>query len=212
MRMACYILPFFLCFVPQQGKTSTLRYHQCTQRIKTDAKAAFEEATSWLVEEEHAAARHCKALALIALNRPADAAVELDTIAHSLSAHPSVAATMYEQAAAAWQLAERPDNATRCMQEAADARNQQDDGLDRQLFTLKRAAKQLADLDKIYTALQLADEGLLLVPSDVELLALRAILLAKMEDCENAQKDLAAARQLDPLSDFPILFDRCHQP
>lgn len=104
-RLAALVL---LCTVPfaaaeaQQGQ-----YAACITEVRADPEAALGQALSWHNAGGGGAARHCLALALVALGRPADAARQLEMLARDMGGADGFAvAAVLDQAGLAWLAAD----------------------------------------------------------------------------------------------------------
>jgi len=97
---------------PQVDADARQRYATCVAGVEVDPEAAFEEAIGWRSLGGGAPARHCAALALLALGAEEEAASRLEALALRPDAGGADArAAILAQAANAWMLAEAPDAA-----------------------------------------------------------------------------------------------------
>src|SRR5665213_1646546 len=87
------------------------RYQHCIELTKQDAQAAYYQALAWHSSGGGMAAEHCGALALVQLDRYAEAAPKLETLARDSSLQPAERAQLFDQAGNIWLLAEDPQNA-----------------------------------------------------------------------------------------------------
>lgn len=88
------------------------QYASCLAAIKKKPDDAFEQAMTWRDHGGGLPARHCVALALLALNEPGEAAVRLDKMAHSANAGGAAErAALLDQSGNAWLLAHEPADA-----------------------------------------------------------------------------------------------------
>jgi tetratricopeptide (TPR) repeat protein len=82
------------------------RYQQCVDMTKRDAQNAYNQALAWHGSGGGDGAEHCKALALVQLQRYSEAAPLLDAMGQEKSLQNSARAQLYDQAGNAWLLAE----------------------------------------------------------------------------------------------------------
>lgn len=85
-------------------------YKLCLDRIEVNADTAFEEALAWRDRGGGLPARHCAALALVAMRKYGPAAERLERLAES-PAGAGMRVALLGQAGNAWLLAQRPDRA-----------------------------------------------------------------------------------------------------
>src|SRR5262245_15149363 len=64
--------------VAQQSEAQRLQ--DCIEKIDRDAEAAYQDGLSWIATGNRPAARHCTALALIALGQEAEGATRLEQL------------------------------------------------------------------------------------------------------------------------------------
>lgn len=83
------------------------RYDQCLQLVRRTPEKGLAVADAWANNGGGPAAVHCSALALIALERYAEAARSLDRIGHEKLATVAERAELFDQAGNAWLLARR---------------------------------------------------------------------------------------------------------
>jgi tetratricopeptide (TPR) repeat protein len=83
------------------------RYERCVELTKTNAQAAYREASGW----HSAPGEHCLALALVQLKRFGEAARTLDSLASGASLNGRERAQIYDQAGNVWILAGQARNA-----------------------------------------------------------------------------------------------------
>lgn len=88
---------------------SAKQYRDCLLLAQRRPDQAVESAVAWEKQGGGDPARHCKALALINLDRPEDGALELERIAQTLPAEKAkMAADLFGQAGQAWIKAGKP--------------------------------------------------------------------------------------------------------
>ena len=171
-----------------------ISYEECIALVKTDADAALKKAQDWNNAGGGAAAAHCVAISLVALNRYPDAAKVLERIANDPTSGPTEArATVLAQAGNAWILAEEADKATTDLTRALEF-TPGDIGI---MFDRARAYL----LAKKYKAALNDVNGVLLqTPSAGEPLLLRASIKKAMGDKLGAKADAQAALSDDRIS------------
>jgi tetratricopeptide (TPR) repeat protein len=87
-------------------------YQACVAKIAVKADDALEDALYWRDHGGGLPAQHCAALAMLALNQPAQAALALDQIAHDPEAGAVASrADLLDQSGNAWLLAHQGANA-----------------------------------------------------------------------------------------------------
>ena len=81
------------------------RYEACLERIKDNPEIAYEDGLIWRSDGGRAPARHCIALALLAMGEEQEAAERLETLARAPDAGPDgLRAEMLSQAGNVWLL------------------------------------------------------------------------------------------------------------
>lgn len=177
------------------------RYRACLALVETDPDAAYDRAETWRLEGGGAAARHCGALALVALDLHAEAAVRLGDLADAPGAGgPADRAALLGQAGNAWLLAGRADNA-RAAFDAALALTPDDADL-----LVDRARAHAALADPAAAARDLT-RALAQRPDDPTTLMLRASALRAQNRLAEAHADIERALALNP-SDPDALVER----
>lgn len=95
-----------------EAQSEAARYDACLAQTRTAPSAAFEAGLAWESEGGGAPARHCTALALIALREYGEAAMRLGALAEEPSAgDASMRAQILSQAGNAWLLEGQPERA-----------------------------------------------------------------------------------------------------
>ncbi|MCF6221587.1 MAG: hypothetical protein L3J65_10790 [Robiginitomaculum sp.] len=88
------------------------KHKLCLEKIADDAETAYEDAMIWQSEGGGRRARHCVALALVALGHPGEAAFRLEKIAKAPDGgSPNMRAGFYAEAANFWLEAGEPRKA-----------------------------------------------------------------------------------------------------
>jgi len=117
MRVSLLSLVFMVGFLPSWAEASinardAREYEQCLARIENDAELAYDRALAWRDAGGGAAAKHCVALALLAMGQEEEAAIKLELLAlEPGSGFADDRATLLQQAGQAWIMAARPDEA-----------------------------------------------------------------------------------------------------
>ena len=168
------------------------QYRACLTLAHRDARGAIESAAVWRQAGGGAAADHCAAVALIELKQYADAAIRLEALAAELPAGSRVnPADILGQAANAWLLADRDDEALRLIGEAlAMAPNAPELHVDR--------ARILAHHGQYEAALGDLDKALAVDPTDDDALAFRASALRRQGRLVDALADATTALEINP--------------
>lgn len=177
------------------------RLNACIAKIETDANGAYEDGLAWSSEGNRPAARHCTALALVALGREEEGAMRLEQLANAIDGGTLEARTIYlTQAGNAWLLAGAPEAAIVALTNAIKLQPS-DANLfkDRARAHLAMKAWDNAGSD-LNTAIRLS-------PGDAESLHLRAQALMKMDRLEDAWSDIVAAMRQSP-RDVAIVITR----
>lgn len=191
-----WLIPLSLvaAFSLAPATAAEIDYDQCIALVKTDANAALKQAQDWNNKGGGAAAAHCVAIALVALDRYPDAAQVLERIANDPTSGPTAArATVLAQAGNAWILANEADKASTDLSRALDFMPG-DIGI---LFDRARAYL----LAKNYKAALNDVNGVLLqTPSAGEPLLLRATIKKAMGDKLGAQADAQSALEDDRIN------------
>ena len=171
------------------------RYASCTTLTQKNPKEALKMAEKWAQADNVASAYHCRAIALFALKRYAEAGHALEELSHRMQSGNRVLwSNVLRQSAKAWELSGDKARAmvalTRAITPATDEALQNP-------AMARMAADLLLDRGLLYQsgkrplhALQDLDHGLSLMPKHLELLLARATLLAEQNENELAQKDI----------------------
>ena len=111
----CAAVLFTVLTIPAAAADAVFKapdYQECIAKIAKAPADAFEEALTWHDRGGGAAAQHCAAMALLALDRPGDAARRLDAVAQDPEAGSAQnRAALLDQAGNAWLLADRGEDA-----------------------------------------------------------------------------------------------------
>jgi tetratricopeptide (TPR) repeat protein len=199
MRLApLFIVALALLAPPAAADpASAQRYVRCVQALNSQPQAAFDLASVWRSEGGGAPAKHCQAMALIALEQPLRAAGVLDSAGEDMdkAGLPNQAADLYAQAGNAWLLGGDParsyERLTRALERLPSNSPRRVEALldrARALHGMKDSARAVTDLT---TALGLA-------PQRADLLLLRATSYRLLGNVAAARTDIQAAHALTP--------------
>jgi regulator of sirC expression with transglutaminase-like and TPR domain len=164
---------------------------RCLALLRTDAEDAQAFARRWDAEGGGEGARHCDALAMLALGDPARAAERLEALALRSRAGGTARAAVFAQAAQAWLMAGQPNRAFGATTMALTLTPDDADLLvDRAvaLGSLTRYREAIADLDR----------ALAIAPDRAEALVFRAAAWRHLDRTENALRDIARALAISP--------------
>jgi tetratricopeptide (TPR) repeat protein len=167
------------------------RYERCLELSRRNAQKALAEAHAWEANSGGAAATHCAALALVALERYPEAAKQLDLLGHANLASVEERAAIFDQAGNAWLLARHGGEATVSFSSAL-ALSPRDPDL---LTDRARAAAMLGD----WKAADADLSGALKIDANrADLLVLRASARHALGRKSDARADLEAALRIVP--------------
>jgi tetratricopeptide (TPR) repeat protein len=170
----------------------TARHRACIEKIEANPEQAYEAALAWMGEGGRPGARHCTALALVALGHEDEGAARLEQLANDKDAGTLKQRGVYlGQAGNAWLLAGAPEAAIVTLTNALKLAPQ-DAGL-----RVDRARAQMV-LKKWKEAGQDLDAANELSPGDGLTLFLRAKALKEMGRLQEALGDIEEARKSDP--------------
>jgi len=170
-------------------------YDHCMRLAETQPVEAQREAMQWRTKGGGYAAEHCEAAALLNLKQYEEAAKRFHDVAEGTTTEePSLRAEAYDQAAEAWLMAQKPQN----------ARAELDAGLkltpkDVRLLMDRAQAEGLAH--DFWPALDDLNAALDIEPNRVEALVLRAAAYRQVDATDLAVDDVARAISLQP--EFP---------
>lgn len=167
------------------------RYDQCLDMLPDDPSGADAAAAQWTQENGGEPARHCHALAALALGNEADGAAELDALAAASHDDPASRAELWGQASQGWTMAGDP---ARAVASAAQAVALSPDDPD---LRITRAAALIA-LQRFAAAREDLDVALDLDPRRGDALTLRATAERSLGELDAAAADIARAAGLDP--------------
>lgn len=176
--------------IAQQSESDRLQ--ACIDKIDRDAEEAYQDGLTWAAQGSRPAARHCIALALIALGQEAEGAARLEQLANDKDGGSLDERAIYlAQSGNAWLLARMPDAAVVTFTNAmklrpADGELRKDRA--RAYLMQKKWAEAGADLDA----------SIELSPGDGEAHRLRAFALLQIERFGDAWDDVEKALKLSP--------------
>lgn len=175
-------------------------HDRCFGLLRTDPEAARFFADGWEAAGGGDDARHCAALALLALNETADGADRLEDLARRSGADPATRAALFAEAGNAWMLADDADRAYGAATVALTL------APDDPALAVDRAAA-LAAMRRYAEALEDLDRAVVLDPSHSDSWALRATAQRQLGRIEAAEGDVAKALALAP-DDADALLER----
>jgi len=187
------LLPLLIAFAPAAfAQTEEEKLQQCITQIDKDAEVAYQDGLSWLARGNRPAARHCIALALIALGQEAEGAARLGELANAPDAGGIEERAVYlAQSGNAWLMAGKADAAVVMLTNALKLRP--DDG---ELYKDRaRAYVLLREWNEAGTDL---DSAIQLSAGNAEAFRLRGHVLMKLNRLEEAWKDVQVAMRLAP--------------
>jgi tetratricopeptide (TPR) repeat protein len=173
-------------------------YEECLGKLRDDAQGALSYAEAWEARDGGDGARHCSALALLALGEPERAASRLESLAARAAASPGARAAVFGQAGQAWMVAGRAVNAHGAFTLALALTPSDPELLvDRAIAAgmLGRFADALADTD-----LALAQDA-----RRAEAWVFRAAALRHLDRPQEALRDIEHALEIEPGSPEALL-------
>lgn len=197
-----------------------MRYRACLAEVRNDPRVALEAAALWRDHEGGVPAKHCTAAALLALDRPEEAAAWLDEAAGDVaegqgldargaSGGKLLVAELKAQAGNAWMIAGNYEKAHAAFTEAIARLPLNVPALADLLIDRARAAAGLGQFDRAVSDLSRVIDQL--PPRDPAALAdlhvLRATAQRYLQSLDEAELDLARALALDP-DNGEALFER----
>ena len=166
-------------------------YEQCLARIENDAELAYDRAMAWRDEGGGAAARHCVALALLAMGQEEEAAVKLELLALEPGAgFAEDRAMLLQQAGQAWIMAQRAQEADVALSSAIELDSKNATlYLDRAQAHRMRGDTNAAEVD--------LSQAISIDRSYLEAYLLRGTLRRVAGDLSGAKTDIDRALELD---------------
>ena len=168
------------------------RYRSCLAIVAETPEEGLESAMAWRDHGGGFPARHCLALALVALGQPKQAALRLQYLAQDMQQRkPALQAQILGQAGNAWLLAERPTEARTALTAALTRAPQNIDLL------IDRARAQAA-LGAYADAFMDLDLAVALDPERMDAVVFRAAARRHLGDLQRALEDVELALALAP--------------
>jgi tetratricopeptide (TPR) repeat protein len=175
---------------------SASEYKDCLLLAERRPDQAVESAVAWEKQGGGDPARHCKALALINLDRPEDGALELERIAQTLPQEKAgIAADLFGQAGQAWVKAGKSQLALHDQNEGLKLQPKNVDLLIDRAMTYGNAGMYGDAATDLTTAAGLAKDRPMIF-------ALRAAAYRHLDNKAGALNDAETALRLSP--DFPL--------
>jgi tetratricopeptide (TPR) repeat protein len=198
MRYAHVLAASLACSPAAFAQSERERLQQCIDEIDRDAQTAYQDSLTWLSRGGAPAARHCAALALIALGQEAEGAVRLEELANAPDAGGIEARGVYlAQSGNAWLLAGRPTEAVVTLTNAMKLRP-----LDGELYKDRARAHVL--LSAWAEAAGDLDTAIIMSAGDAEAYRLRGLARLRLYRLAEAWEDVEVAMRLAP-SDVKVL-------
>jgi len=170
---------------------SGAEYEACLTLLRTDPEAAMTRAGEWEERGGGEGARHCLALALLAMGNPEGAAGRLERLAASSEAGAAARASVFAQAAQAWMMAGAPERAYGASTLALTLRP------DDPSLLVDRAVAAAA-LGRYAEALQDLDQAVARDGSRPDTWVFRAAALRHLDRTDEAMHDIEHALSLQP--------------
>jgi len=181
---ACLLLP--ATAFAQAGAESE-RLSRCIALIEQHPEEAYEDALAWLGAGGRPGARHCAALALIALGQEEEGAARLEALANDPDAGTLEARAIYlAQAGNAWLVAGAPEASIVALTNAIKLAPRDPD------LKVDRARAYMLT-DKWTEAEADLDAAIGLSPGDETALAQRARVMLEVDRLDEAWRDVSAA-------------------
>ena len=189
----------FLCCTPAAfAQDEGQKLQNCVDRIDRDPEGAYQDGLSWLALGNRPAARHCTALALIAMGQEAEGAARLEELANAPDAGGIDERGVYlAQSGNAWLLAGMPDEATVTLTNALKLRPS-----DGELYKDRARAHVLNK--KWADAAKDLDTAIIMSGGDAEAHRLRGMSRLRLNRLTEAWSDVDAAMKLAP-TDVKVL-------
>jgi tetratricopeptide (TPR) repeat protein len=170
------------------------QYKRCLARAEREPLDAFEDALAWRDRDRGGgdAAKHCAAVAMLNLGRPAVAAERLEQLAQEMRARPpGLRAEMLGQAGQAWLDARQPEHAYAVLTAAIDLAPR-----DVELWIDR--AQALAAKANYWEAIDDLNRAIDLDPRRADAFVFRAVSYRYVDSLELAADDIERAAALAP--------------
>lgn len=195
MRIVLAILAvFFAGDAVAQTIDAPKEYRNCFVLARQRPEEGWEQAIAWQSLGGGEPARHCGAVALIALGKHEEAAQRLEALAAESRRQEAVRAEMLGQAGQAWLLAGKPERALAAQETALHL-------APGNLDLLLDKSVTLAQVHHYKDAVAVLTDVLKRQPNRVEAMTLRASAHRYLDQIPLAKEDIARALVLDP--EFP---------
>lgn len=195
MRIVLAILAvFFAGDAVAQTIDAPKEYRNCFILARQRPEEGWEQALAWQSLGGGEPARHCGAVALIALGKHEEAAQRLEALAAESRRQEAVRAEMLGQAGQAWLLAGKPERALAAQETALHL-------VPGNLDLLLDKSVTLAQVHHYKDAVAVLTDVLKRQPNRVEAMTLRASAHRYLDQIPLAKEDIARALVLDP--EFP---------
>lgn len=171
---------------------------RCLGLLRFDPENAYAHAMAWEVNGGGEGARHCAALALVALGEPRRAAERLEAIAAASLAGRPARAAVYAQAAQAWLVA---GDSNRAFAATTLALTLTPEDVD---LMLDRALA-LGIMGRFEEAVMDLDRALQIEPMRAEALVFRAAAWRRLDRAEPARRDIERALAISPANAEALL-------
>lgn len=177
--------------VPRVPQSESARRDACIEKIETDPEEAYEDGLAWSFEGNRPGARHCTALALVALGQEEEGATRLELLANAEDGGSVYQRALYlAQAGSAWILASAPDAAVVAL---TNSLKLQPDNPE----TLKDRATAHFLTGSNYLAITDLNAVVGLFPNDDEALRMRSQVHLARDNFGAAEADILAAMAID---------------
>jgi tetratricopeptide (TPR) repeat protein len=194
MSIAAFLLPFAL--MQAAAGSGGDRFARCAALVQENPDRAYEEGMAWAGEAHAFGGYRCAALALVALNRPGEAARRFESLATGLNPErAALRAELLAQAGNAWLMAREPARATSALTRAIVTMENDREALPDLLIDRARAYAMERDWRRSEEDLSRALD---LRPQTALALRLRAAARMNQSAFDLAEADALAAAGLEP--------------
>ncbi len=187
----------------QSDAAEAAQYRACLEKTGTNADAAYDDALIWRDRGGGVPAQHCAAVALVALEKYAEAATRLAALAEAPGAQ-AMAPALLGQAGNAWLLANFPSNALNALSAALSAGSKKLALSDEADLRIDRA-RALAALERWREAEADLTKALSLDPERAAAYVFRATARRFTGKLDLAMEDLQLALALNPKDPAALL-------
>ncbi|MEM6651284.1 MAG: hypothetical protein AAF582_01705 [Pseudomonadota bacterium] len=186
------LLPMSQSALADIARAEQARLETCLETVETDPEAAYEDSLAWLSNGNRPKARHCNAVALLALGRLEEGAARLEALASAPDPiELDLRIRFLAQAGNAWLAANYPEAAIVALTEALKLEQNDPD-----IFK-DRAAAYLA-VEQWINGIADLDTALEINAMDAEALSLRARAHLATDKLDAAKADMEEALIYDP--------------